>query len=135
MAKIRHLAIKAKDPERLVKFYENAFDMKVILRRESGAIYITDGYINVAVLPVREERGDSPGIDHFGFQVDDLETVFAKLEEEGIKPPRPGAHNPPYAEVRGYDPENNGFDLSVHGFQKEEYQEERGQKVPEGANA
>ena len=136
MAKIRHIAIKAKDPERLVKFYENTFDMEVILRRETGAVYMTDGYMNVAILPVRKET-DRAGIDHFGFQVDNLEGIFGKLEEEGIKPPTPGAHNPPYAEVRGYDPEGNGFDLTVHGFDREEYQEDRGvaAKEPEVADA
>jgi len=124
MAKIRHLAIKAQDPERLVSFYEKTFDMKVILRRETGAVYMTDGYMNVAILPVRKES-DRPGIDHFGFQVDDLDDVFGKLRDEGLKAPAPGDHNPPYAEVRGYDPEGNGFDLSVHGYNREEYQEDR----------
>lgn len=132
MAKIRHLAIKADDPERLVSFYENTFDMEVILRRETGAIYMTDGYMNVAILPVKE--GQRAGIDHFGFQVDDLESVFGKLTEEGIAPPIPGAHNPPYAEVRAHDPEGNGFDLTVHGFDREEYQEDRAQ-VKEPAEA
>ncbi len=132
MAKIRHLAIKAQDPERLVRFYENTFDMEVILRRETGAIYMTDGYMNVAVLPLKE--GDRAGIDHFGFQVDDLEGIFGKLRQEGIEPPTPGAHNPPFAEVRGYDPEGNGFDLTVHGFEREEYQEERA-KVKAPADA
>lgn len=136
MAKIRHIAIKAKDPERLVRFYENTFDMKVQLRRETGAVYMTDGYINVAILPIRRET-DRPGIDHFGFQVDSLEDVFDKLEEEGVKTPKAGAHNPPYAEVRGHDPEGNGFDLTVHGFEREEYQEERAGKAkqPETADA
>lgn len=132
MAKIRHLAIKAQDPERLVRFYENTFDMEVILRRETGAIYMTDGYMNVAILPLKE--GDRAGIDHFGFQVDDLEAIFGKLKQEGIEPPTPGAHNPPYAEVRGYDPEGNGFDLTVHGFDREEYQEQRA-KVTAPADA
>jgi catechol 2,3-dioxygenase-like lactoylglutathione lyase family enzyme len=136
MAKIRHIAIKAQDPERLVQFYENAFDMEVILRRESGAIYMTDGYMNIAVLPVRTET-DRAGIDHFGFEVDDLDDVFGKLKEEGMEPPTAGAHNPPYAEVRGYDPEGNGFDLTVHGFKREEYQEDRADaaKEPETADA
>jgi catechol 2,3-dioxygenase-like lactoylglutathione lyase family enzyme len=123
VAKIRHLAIKAKDPERLVGFYENTFDMKVILRRETGAVYMTDGYMNVAILPIRKET-DRPGIDHFGFQVDDLDDVFGRLADEGIKMPTRGEHNPPYAEVRGQDPEGNGFDLSVHGYNREEYREE-----------
>jgi len=127
MAKIKHIAIKAEDPDRLVRFYEKTFDMEVILRRPTGAIYMTDGYINVAVLPLKE--GERAGIDHFGFQVDDMADVFGRLAEEGLEPPRPGAHNPPYAEVRGHDPEGNGFDLTVHGFEREEYQEQRAKKT------
>ena len=40
--------------------------------REDGqrAIYLTDGYINMAILPA---RGGREGIDHFGFQVEELE--------------------------------------------------------------
>ena len=35
MARIRHLGMKTLNPEKLAKFYEEVFDMKVILRRES----------------------------------------------------------------------------------------------------
>src|SRR5919107_1832251 len=74
MAKIRHLAIKTKSPQRLAKFYEQVFDMKVILTEKSGAIYMSDGYLTLAIL---KNRGDytPSGINHFGFQVDDIEDM------------------------------------------------------------
>jgi hypothetical protein len=44
--------------------------------RDDGnrAIYLTDGYINLAILPA---RGGREGIDHFGFQVDEMEHTLA----------------------------------------------------------
>ena len=59
MAKIRHLAIKAEDQEKTADFYKQTFGMSEAWRgpvREDGkrAIYLTDGYINMAILPARE---------------------------------------------------------------------------------
>ena len=70
MAKIRHLAIKAEDQEETATFYKETFGMTEAWRgpvREDGhrAIYLTDGYINMAILPA---RGGREGIDHFGFR-------------------------------------------------------------------
>src|SRR5262245_50324196 len=45
MSKIRHLAIKTKDPARLAKFYEEVFGLKVIHTERSGAVYMSDGYL------------------------------------------------------------------------------------------
>jgi catechol 2,3-dioxygenase-like lactoylglutathione lyase family enzyme len=75
MAKIRHIAVKVEDQEKTADFYKQTFGMTEAWRgpvREDGkrAIYLTDGYINMAVLPA---RGGREGIDHFGFQVEDME--------------------------------------------------------------
>ena len=58
MAKIRHIAIKVEDQEKTAEFYKKTFGMTEAWRgpvREDGnrAIYLTDGYINMAVLPSR----------------------------------------------------------------------------------
>ena len=58
MAKIRYLAIKAEDQEKTATFYKETFGMTEAWRgpvREDGhgAIYLTDGYINMAILPAR----------------------------------------------------------------------------------
>jgi catechol-2,3-dioxygenase len=54
MAKIKHLAIKTRDPNELATFYENTLGLEVVLRRETGAVYMTDGYLSLALLPLRE---------------------------------------------------------------------------------
>ena len=63
------------DQEKAATFYKQTFGMTEAWRgpvRDDGnrAIYLTDGYINMAVLPA---RGGREGIDHFGFQVEDLD--------------------------------------------------------------
>src|SRR5262249_34828233 len=78
MPRIRHLAIKTKDPARLAKFYEEVFGMKLIHSERSGAMYMSDGYLTLAILRNRGEATPS-GTNHFGFQVDDLKDVEAKL--------------------------------------------------------
>jgi len=63
MSKIRHLAIKTKDPSKLAKFYGDVFDMKVLYTEKSGAIYMSDGYLTLAILKNRGEATPS-GINH-----------------------------------------------------------------------
>ena len=126
MAKIRHLAIKTKDPQKLSKFYEQVFDMKVILTEKSGAIYMSDGYLTLAIL---KNRGDytPSGINHFGFQVDDIEETEKRLQafDEPLTG-RPATRA--YAEYRAMDPDGNLFDVSVHGYDTVETADDRVQK-------
>ena len=79
MAKIRHLAIKTKSPERLASFYEEVFGMKRLRTEKGGPIYMSDGYITLALLRNRGEATPS-GINHFGFQVDDIAGIEDKLK-------------------------------------------------------
>jgi catechol 2,3-dioxygenase-like lactoylglutathione lyase family enzyme len=123
MAKIRHLAIKTKNPERLAKFYESVFGMKRIRSESGGAIYLSDGYLTLALLRNRGEATPS-GINHFGFHVDDIAGVERQLQEfEEPLVQRPG--NRPYAEYRAMDPDGNLFDVSVHGYDEAEFQADR----------
>jgi len=123
MAKIKHLAVKTVDPERLAKFYVDVFEMEIVQRSDKGAVYLTDGYLNLALL---KARGDvPPGLNHFGFAVDNMEEISERLEAAGMEAPKIRPNNPPYAEVRAIDPDGNMFDLSLHGYQKSEYQEDR----------
>lgn len=123
MAKIRHLAIKTKSPEKLATFYEEVFGMKRIRSEKSGAIYMSDGYLTLALLRNRGEATPS-GINHFGFQVDDIKDIEGKLQKfEEPLTERPG--NRPYAEYRAMDPDGNLFDVSVHGYEEAEFQSDR----------
>jgi catechol 2,3-dioxygenase-like lactoylglutathione lyase family enzyme len=123
MAKIRHLAIKTKSPERLAAFYEDVFGMTRIRSEKGGAIYMSDGYLTLALLRNRGEATPS-GINHFGFQVDDIKPIEEKLQKfEEPLAERPG--NRPYAEYRAMDPDGNLFDVSVHGYEEAEFKSDR----------
>jgi catechol 2,3-dioxygenase-like lactoylglutathione lyase family enzyme len=123
MAKIRHLAIKTKNPEQLASFYETVFDLKRIRSEPGGAIYMSDGYLTLALLRNRGEATPS-GINHFGFHVEDLAEIKSRLQEfEEPLVQRPA--NRPYAEYRAMDPDGNLFDVSVHGYDEAEFQADR----------
>jgi catechol 2,3-dioxygenase-like lactoylglutathione lyase family enzyme len=126
MSKIRHLAIKTKDPALLAKFYEEVFGLKVIHTERSGAVYMSDGYLTLALLRNRGEATPS-GINHFGFQVDDLAAIEHKLKKfDEPMTARPSTR--PYAEHRAMDPDGNLFDISVHGYDDVEYAADREKK-------
>jgi len=119
MAKIRHVAIKVEDQEKTATFYKQTFGLTEIWRgpaRADGhrAIYLSDGYINLAILPARGER---EGIDHFGFHVDDMEETLRVAAASGAKgeanvKPRDGR----FAEMGIHDPAGTLVDVSVHGW-------------------
>ena len=118
--KIRHFAIITLDPERLAKFYEETFEMtrqKVSkLPEGSKAIFVTDGYITLALLENKAE-GKVPGLNHFGFHIDDQDEIERRMKAFGMAGPAKRPADRTYAETRGTDPDGNNFDLSVVGFE------------------
>lgn len=131
MARIKHLAIKTVDPERLAKFYVDVFELEIVSRSDNGAVFLTDGYLNLALLRARADV--PPGLNHFGFEVDDVAEISERLEKAGMAGPEVRPNNPPYAEERAMDPDGNMFDLSVHGYQREEFQQDRKTKQKQPA--
>lgn len=122
-AKVRHIAIKTPDPERLAEYYTTVFGLDVVLRRPTGSVYLSDGDLCLALLPTRGEV--APGIEHFGFHIQDAEEIAKALEDVGMDPPKVRPNDPPYAETRVCDPDGNMIDLSVHGFEVQEFQADR----------
>ncbi len=112
---IRHIALYTADPKRLSNFYNAAFGMKEVAQTDRSSIFVSDGYFTLALLyqRVHEEKN---GFNHFGFHVNDLEEIRDRAEKAGT---RRGAARPsriPFAEVRIHDPEGNGVDISVKGW-------------------
>jgi catechol 2,3-dioxygenase-like lactoylglutathione lyase family enzyme len=112
MPRIAHIAILAAEPAKLAEFYKNAFGFKEVARSgENGeAIYVSDGHINLALLPARNR---SEGLFHFGVQVDDVksatETALAAGARGGnAQLPRDGR----FAETFVVDPVGTRVDLS-----------------------
>jgi catechol 2,3-dioxygenase-like lactoylglutathione lyase family enzyme len=111
-AKINHVAIVSDNYAQLAKFYEAVFGMtNSPLARASQAVTVGDGYVGLNINPRR--AGRSAGLDHFGIEVDDIETVFERLRKnypdvKWLKRPS----NRPFAGVTTHDPDGNVFDLS-----------------------
>jgi catechol-2,3-dioxygenase len=116
------------DPEALAKFYCEVFDMEVVERGKGGEVYVTDGYLTVALLNNKAE-GKPNGLNHFGFHIDNQEEMAKRLTDYGMASPAKRPADRPYAETRATDPDGNNFDLSVHGFQRAEYQADRDAKA------
>jgi catechol 2,3-dioxygenase-like lactoylglutathione lyase family enzyme len=120
MARIRHLAILTEDVERLVKFYTNSFGLKIV-KGVGTATYLTDGHINLAIIPIGPERkieGNQlkEGINHFGFEVESVDAMVPVCRQWGAS--TEVEKRPPNreAEYRVYDPDGNPVDLSQHGW-------------------
>jgi catechol 2,3-dioxygenase-like lactoylglutathione lyase family enzyme len=120
MARIRHLAILTEDVDKLVKFYTTALGLKIV-HGVGTATYLTDGHINLAIIPIGPEREiEGPqlrvGINHFGFEVEDVAAVRAACQDLDAKT---GVDKRPpnrEAEYRVHDPDGNPIDLSKHGW-------------------
>jgi hypothetical protein len=88
--------------------------MKEVERTDRSSIFVSDGYLNLALLYQRTE--EPSGLNHFGFHVGSNEEMQNKVEKAG----RPkGARRPeriPFAEYRVHDPEGNGIDISERGW-------------------
>lgn len=111
-SKINHVAIVSEHYAQLAKFYEAAFGMKTSAKtRPARAVTVGDGYVGLNINPRR--AGRSAGLDHFGIEVEDVETVFARLRKgyPGVKwLKRPSTR--PFAGISTHDPDGNMFDIS-----------------------
>jgi catechol-2,3-dioxygenase len=111
---IRHIALYTPDPQRLANFYCHILDMKEVERTDRSSIFVSDGYLNLALLYQRKE--EPRGLNHFGFHVSSNEEMQIRAERAGV---RRGAARPdriPFAEYRVHDPEGNGIDISQKGW-------------------
>jgi catechol 2,3-dioxygenase-like lactoylglutathione lyase family enzyme len=123
MAKLRHIAIAAKDPDAMAEFYKRAFDFKEVRKTDGPLAYgwhLSDGTIDLAILKFKTDqlgRGlDYTGLHHFGILVEDVETAAKRLESLG------GRHYMDQAdaergggfEVKFYGPEGILFDVAEH---------------------
>ncbi|MFQ5950095.1 MAG: VOC family protein [Nitrospiria bacterium] len=116
-AKIKHLAIVSEKCTLMGEFYKTIFGMKSSGgTRPSGSVAIRDGYVGMNFNP--RKPGRQAGLDHFGFEVEDVEVVFTRMREKypsthALKRPS----NRPFAGISGHDPEGNVFDLSQKGME------------------
>jgi len=126
MARIKHIAIRSNDVEKTAAFYQEAFGLEQVGVGQSG-IYLTDGYLNIAILSMRavvDGETMKLGVDHVGFQVDDVNATVAKIRALGGKalnernevhhsdPSKPQS----YFEVKCVVPDDQVIDVSNAGW-------------------
>ena len=90
MAKIRHIAYRAADPDTMASFFVKSMGMTIMQKRKNNAIDLSDGTINITVLPLRAGTPDGeptqqPGIDHIGFTAENDADALQMMEAAGAK--------------------------------------------------
>jgi catechol 2,3-dioxygenase-like lactoylglutathione lyase family enzyme len=121
MNKLRHLAIRTEEPEKLAAFYIEAFGFREVREgsppapgQQRRALHLTDGYFELAILGNAPNQSPN-GLYHFGIKVDDMDETVHKLESfQKHVQRRP--QDTSFAELRVSDIDGNLLDLSVHGF-------------------
>jgi methylmalonyl-CoA/ethylmalonyl-CoA epimerase len=126
MAKIKHIAIRTQDVEKTAAFYKEAFGLEQVGVGQSG-VYLTDGHLNIAILSFRgvvEGETMKPGVDHIGFQVEDVDAAVARIRALGGRsldhrnevtvadPAQPRS----YFEVKCVGPDDQIIDVSNAGW-------------------
>jgi catechol 2,3-dioxygenase-like lactoylglutathione lyase family enzyme len=106
--RIRHIAINVQDREKTAAYYKKVFGMEEKHRGENGTIYLSDGFVDVALISTPRHPW---GINHFGFKVDSVDSVV-KTAETTAESNTFGA----IAESWIKDPEGNRVDVSEHGW-------------------
>lgn len=116
MSRIQQIAIITLDPERLARFYEDVFEMKRVDNKGAEAIYLTDGHLNLTLVPNRAE-GKPSGLNHIGFTVEDEEKIAQRIEKWGLPRPRGKGVKRANSKNRATDPDGNNFNLSETGYE------------------
>ncbi len=135
-AKINHVAIVSENYAQLSKFYESIFGMKTASKtRPTRAVTVGDGYVGLNINPRR--AGRVAGLDHFGIQIEDVETAFDRMRKyyPTVKwLQRPSTR--PFAGITSHDPDGNVFDISQNDMKNrtEVYVENDGQVNPRHIN-
>lgn len=111
-AKINHVAIVSQQYALLANYYQAIFGMRTSanFKRAVRAITVGDGYVGLNINP--RKAGRPAALDHFGVEVEDVETVLDRIRTykgaDYIE--RPSTR--PFAGITANDPDGNPFDLS-----------------------
>ena len=88
MAKIRHIAIRAEDPDATAKMFVEVFGLEFVQKRAHGPVDLSDGDVNITVLPLSlgaDAREVHKGYEHIGFTVEDQDEIKQRLLSHGAR--------------------------------------------------
>jgi catechol 2,3-dioxygenase-like lactoylglutathione lyase family enzyme len=83
MAEVRHISYRAEDVDAMAKFFVDAMGMTVIQKRKDNSIDLSDGSVNIAILPLAANRRRRAGLDHTGFSAEDGQEQIRRMEAAG----------------------------------------------------
>jgi catechol 2,3-dioxygenase-like lactoylglutathione lyase family enzyme len=118
-AKIRHVAMYTHKHAAVDKFYQTVFGMRRMTsntlddtgKHNAERGHISDGVIGLAILS--RYAGMQSGMDHYGFEVDDIQEFVRRLERHYPKTMiAKGLDYVPFAGLRSYDPAGAQFDIA-----------------------
>ena len=106
------LTLKKLTPVRLLRnqFYQKVFGLEP-KSGFGGAIYMSDGDVNIALIEVKRED-QKEGINHYGFEVDDLQSFTENLRAAGF-PTEIDSKSDNDSDYRVQDPDGRWVDLAV----------------------
>jgi len=114
VGKIRHIAIRCEDTEKTALWFQAALELQLVQRRGSGAIDLSDGDVNITLLPLGLGSGDrptQPGFEHIGVTVADDETARKRLLAHGATELNPVGLGDVYYEAKFRSPEGLVVDV------------------------
>ena len=83
MAKIRHISYRAEDVDAMAKFFIDAMGLTLVQRRKDGAMDLSDGSVNISILPLAANRSRGGGLEHIGFSAEDDKEQIRRMEAAG----------------------------------------------------
>ena len=83
MAKIRHISYRAQDVDAMAKFFVDAFGLTMVQKRKDNSIDLSDGSVNISILPLAANRSRRAGLEHIGFSAEDDREQISRVEAAG----------------------------------------------------
>ena len=74
---IRHVAFRVTNLEECEEFYKEVMGMELLYRADENLVYLTCGNDNLSLARVDEASSRGSTFDHYGFIVEDKETLDA----------------------------------------------------------
>ncbi|SRR5258708_24338477 len=112
--KIRHIAIRCEDTEKTAQWLQDALELQLVQRRGSGAIDMSDGDVNLTLLPLGLGTGEHtarPGFEHIGVTVADDDAARTRLLAAGATELNPIGLGDVYYEAKFKSPEGLVVDV------------------------